>query len=588
MSHKDNFIKKNTELNKPIDIFNVGFVGAAGGSIPDQVTGVSVTPDSSTELTVTWNAVDATPAVSGYLVERSPNGSSSWTTVASSNSTTSFADSGLSVYTYYYYRVSAINSIGTGVASSVANDRTLGTVPNQVTGLSASATSTSNINLSWSAPSANPAISNYTVERSTNNSSWTSLGTTTSTSMSSGGLSTYTLYYYRVKANNSVGSGSYSSSSNARTNGTAPNQVTGLSASVSGNNINISWSSVGGGNPASYTYYIDKKTTGGWSSLTSTGSTSTTHSSPTKGVAWYYRVRASNSVGYGSWSSNSNGATVPNPVLTSSGATVSSSGGYTYRKFTSSGSVTVTGGSVTIGILVAGGGAGGGNSGSAGNRSGGGGGSGAMFYNSSVSLPVGTYNVTIGSGGSGGSAGNGTSGNNTTFGSIVTSGYGGYGGAGTFSSTVGGNGGNSGGSGGGTTTKFYGGGGGGSGGGSGSLSGTRYGRYIGGGIGANRCGGGGAGCQGAGGYSPNMGAGGTGGTGITLSFPTSVNYCAGGGGGVKNSGGAGNGGNSSAGNGGTETSASTSAQINQGGGGGGGGSGSAGNGGRGVLVVRHI
>ena len=31
MSHRDSLIKKNKELSKPMDLMNVGFVGAAGG-----------------------------------------------------------------------------------------------------------------------------------------------------------------------------------------------------------------------------------------------------------------------------------------------------------------------------------------------------------------------------------------------------------------------------------------------------------------------------------------------------------------------------------------------------------------------------
>jgi hypothetical protein len=570
MSHRDNFIKKNTELNKPMDIFNVGFVGAAGGSIPDQVTGTAVTPDSSTELTVTWNAVDATPAVSGYLVERSPNGSSSWATVASSNSTTSFADSGLSVYTYYYYRVSAINSIGTGVASSVANDRTLGTVPNQVTGLSASATSTSNINLSWSAPSANPAISNYTVERSTNNSSWTSLGTTTSTSMSSGGLSTYTLYYYRVKANNSVGSGSYSSSSNARTNGTAPNQVTGLSASESSGNVNISWSSVGGGNPASYTYYIDKKTTGGWSSLTSTGSTSTTHSSPADGT-WYYRVRASNSVGYGSWSATSSGVTITSQSITVSGGTQSTSGSYTYYTFTSSGTINSVG--YSLQMFAIGGGGGG-----SGNYGGGGAGGGGAISNS-FTPSTGTLNVVVGGGGSGGDHGGSQGGSSSYSGN--TAGGGGYGSYANGTASAGTHGGSAGNGGGGSG----GGGGGGSGGSSFSSASATYGSKSGGSGGTWRNAGGGAGTDTGGGSKSGGASGaGNGGWGHTITWGgVVVNFGGGGGGGASSGGSAGGYG------GGTGRSSGNDGVANHGGGGGGTSANSnGGSGGTGKVIVRHI
>ncbi len=39
MSHRDSLIKKNKELSKPMDLFNTGFVGAAGGGAALETTG---------------------------------------------------------------------------------------------------------------------------------------------------------------------------------------------------------------------------------------------------------------------------------------------------------------------------------------------------------------------------------------------------------------------------------------------------------------------------------------------------------------------------------------------------------------------
>jgi fibronectin type 3 domain-containing protein len=541
MSHRDNFIKQNKELKKPMDIFDVGFVGAAGGSKPDQVTGAAVTADSTTELTVTWNAVTATPAVSGYKVERSPNGSSSWTVVAASQSGTSFGDSGLSVYTVYYYRVSAINSIGTGDPSSVVNARTVGIAPNQVTGLSASATSTSNINLSWSAASGgNPASYTYTVERSLNNSSWTSLGTTTSTSMSSGSLSTYTLYYYRVKASNAVGDGSYSSSANARTYGVVPNQVTGLSASAaSATQINLSWSAATGGNPASYTYNVQSSpNNSSWTTLTNTGSTSYSNTGLTGSTLYYYRVRAYNAQGNGSYSSSAS-ATTNAPPFSATGGTVTTSGLYTYHTFTSTSNLVVSGSAGNVEVVCIGAGGGGGNC------FGGGGGGGGILKTNSYSLGVGTHAATVGSGGLRGSDGDsyrgqGLVGGNSSFDSNTAGGGGGGGGYAWNSTSFqnGSAGGNSGGSGGARGSGF-GGGGGGSGGTSfkGGVSGTKSSNYNGGygkNNGGNPGGGGGAGGGQAGNnavFVSSLTKAGDGGNGYSLtSFPTTTTYSGGGGG----------------------------------------------------------
>lgn len=60
-------------------------------------------------------------AITDYLVETSPNGSSSWTTVSEGTSTDPFTLlTGQTNGTAQFFRVSAINSVGTGSASAVS------------------------------------------------------------------------------------------------------------------------------------------------------------------------------------------------------------------------------------------------------------------------------------------------------------------------------------------------------------------------------------------------------------------------------------------------------------------------------------
>lgn len=84
------------------------------------------------------------------------------------------------------------------------------------TGLSATATSSSAINISWGAVSGSTG---YEVERSANGTSgWSQVATPAGTSYSNTGLSANTSYYYRVRAVNGSGVSGYSSSANATTN----------------------------------------------------------------------------------------------------------------------------------------------------------------------------------------------------------------------------------------------------------------------------------------------------------------------------------------------------------------------------------
>jgi hypothetical protein len=266
--------------------------------------------------------------------------------------------------------------------------------------------------------------------------------------------------------------------------------------------------------------------------------------------------------------------------------TTAYSGGYKIHTFTSSGSLTViTGGEVEY-LVVAGGGGGGKNAGS-------GGGAGGMLTGP-VTLAVGAYDITVGTGGAGGSSSSayGTKGNDSSIveatsppTSIVAASGGGYG-------VNVGNGG-SGGSGGGGSDGNNGIASGGSGmSGQGNNGGN--GNHAGG---EGRAAGGGGGAGAVGQNSQSSSQGGAGGTGVisTIRELGDVYYAGGGGGachytatgGSGGTGGGGSGGNSGGpGNG----NPGTSGTINTGGGGGGG----AGynydgaNGGSGIVVIRYL
>ena len=87
---------------------------------PDAPTGVEAMTVSDTEITVTWGAPDDNgAAITSYMVERGVMGADStmtWTAVdpAHTDTDTMYMDMGLMPKTTYYYRVSAMNSVGTG------------------------------------------------------------------------------------------------------------------------------------------------------------------------------------------------------------------------------------------------------------------------------------------------------------------------------------------------------------------------------------------------------------------------------------------------------------------------------------------
>ena len=115
-----------------------------------------------------------------------------------------------------------------------------------------------------------------------------------------------TTYYYRVKANNSAGAGSWSNvvSIDITVSG-APSApvLTDPGTSVdSGTNFDVSWNSVSGAT----TYVLERDTNSSFNNPTEIYSGAQTSFaqmfSPASNITYYYRVRAKNNVRYSTWS----------------------------------------------------------------------------------------------------------------------------------------------------------------------------------------------------------------------------------------------------------------------------------------------
>ena len=97
--------------------------GAPTATVPP--TGLSASAVNSSQINLSWNA---SSGATTYKIQRSPDGSSAWSQVGTS-STTSFSDTGLAPSTTYYYRVLAGNSVGDSAPSNVASATTLAGLP---------------------------------------------------------------------------------------------------------------------------------------------------------------------------------------------------------------------------------------------------------------------------------------------------------------------------------------------------------------------------------------------------------------------------------------------------------------------------
>ena len=284
--------------------------------VPDAPTGLTARAIGPSRIYLSWRAPrnDNGAPVIGYRVEVSIDGRVNWQTLrgnTGSNATT-FTDPGLAPGTRRHYRVSAINSAGTGAPSTVAWATTEAVLPGAPRSVVARTAGSSAIEVSWVRPSddGGATISGYRIEGSRNRSSgWTIVGTQAQgggTTFRHTGLMPGTTWYYRVSAVNSKGAGPASAVSAATTDATVPGLPRTLTAAAAGPNaIDLAWAApaTDGGAPITGYRIEEAATPGGpWNALVpNSGSRATTftHAGLPPVTTRYYRVSAINSTGVG-------------------------------------------------------------------------------------------------------------------------------------------------------------------------------------------------------------------------------------------------------------------------------------------------
>jgi chitodextrinase len=231
------------------------------GSPPTIPSGLTATAISGTQINLSWTASSDVVGVTGYLIERCLGASCTSFAQVGNAGSTAYSDTGLTASTAYTYRVRAVNA-GNNVSdySATVGSTTSGsggggdtTPPSAPSGLTATANSSSQITLTWSAATDNVGVTGYLLERC-QGASCTSFGqiaTPSTTSYSDTGLSASTAYSYRVRATDAAGNlGAYSTIASATTSASGggsdtqpPTAPTSLAASPggTGTTVTLSW-----------------------------------------------------------------------------------------------------------------------------------------------------------------------------------------------------------------------------------------------------------------------------------------------------------------------------------------------------------
>src|SRR3989304_1141017 len=188
-------------------------------TVPNSPTSVTANAISSSQINLSWitpTNTGGTPVI-GYMIQKRDSCTGSFSTLVAntSNTSTTYSNTGLVNGTCYQYRVFAHNAVGTSMASNNATGTTLQNPtpsPSSTSapgGLSVVAKSNTALKLTWSAPSTSGvSIIGYQIQR--NGTTIVNNTSNTQTSFTNSGLLPAHQQTYRVAAWNSAGLGPYS------------------------------------------------------------------------------------------------------------------------------------------------------------------------------------------------------------------------------------------------------------------------------------------------------------------------------------------------------------------------------------------
>jgi hypothetical protein len=293
---------------------------------PGAPTGVMGTAGNM-QVALSWTAPagNGGSAITGYQVQVATSSGGTYTNAAgcpTNSTTTACTATGLTNGTQYFFKVAAINAVGTGDYSSASSGITPATVPDAPTGVTGTG-GNAQVALLWTAPASNggSAITGYRVQVATSSGGSYSDAAgcptnSTATSCTATGLSNGTPYFFKVAAINAAGTGAYSSASSGVTPMTVPGVTTGVTGAAGNAQVALSWTApASNGGSAITGYQVQVATSSGGTYTNAAGcptnltTTACTATGLTNGTQYFFKVAAINAAGTGVFSTTSSGVT---------------------------------------------------------------------------------------------------------------------------------------------------------------------------------------------------------------------------------------------------------------------------------------
>jgi len=266
---------------------------------------VAVGSNGQVTLNFTAPASNGGSAITGYTATASPGG----TTGVSIGNNTNITVTGLINGVSYTFTVTATNGAGTSPPSSPSNAATPITVPRAPTNVVATG-GNGQATLTFTAPaqSGGSSITGYTATASPGGATGT-CGANNFPGITVPGLTNGVSYTFTVTATNGAGVSAPSSPSNAVTPATVPDAPTNVVGTSGDGQVALTFTAPDTDGGSGITGYTATSSPGGFTGVSNGNNTNITVAGLTDGVAYTFKVTATNSVGTSASSQASNSVT---------------------------------------------------------------------------------------------------------------------------------------------------------------------------------------------------------------------------------------------------------------------------------------